>query len=53
MGNFKKVDLLSSTSKLSLGENEIDVVITGSTTPNYIVLNKRVVDLVIKKGSLR
>ena len=39
MGNFTKVDLLSSTSKLSLGENEIDLVITGSTTPSYLGLN--------------
>lgn len=49
MGNFTKVDLLSSTSKLSLGENEIDLVITGSTTPSYLVLNKSVFDLVSKK----
>lgn len=49
MGNFTKVDLLSSTSKLSLGENEIDLVITGSTTPSYLVLNKSVLDLVSKK----
>ena len=50
MGNFTKVDLLSSTSKLSLGENEIDLVITGSTTPSYLVLNKNILDLVSKKG---
>jgi len=50
MGNFTKVDLLSSTSKLSLGENEIDLVITGSTTPSYLVLNKNILDLVYKKG---
>lgn len=49
MGNFTKVDLLSSTSKLSLGENEIDLVITGSSTPSYLVLNKSVLDLVSKK----
>lgn len=50
MGNFTKVDLLSSTSKLSLGDNEIDLVITGSTTPSYLVLNKSILDLVSKKG---
>lgn len=50
MRNFTKVDLLSSTSKLSLGENEIDLVITGSTTPSYLVLNKNILDLVSKKG---
>lgn len=50
MGNFTKVDLLSSTSKLSLGENEIDLVITGSTTPSYLVLNKNILDMVSKKG---
>ena len=50
MGNFTKVDLLSSTSKLSLGENEIDLVITGSKTPSYLVLNKSVLDQVCKKG---
>lgn len=50
MGKFTKVDLLSSTSKLSLGENEIDLVITGSTTPSYLVLNKSILDLVSKKG---
>ena len=50
MGNFTKVDLLSSTSKLRLGENEIDLVITGSTTPSYLVLNKNILDMVSKKG---
>ena len=50
MGNFTKVDLRGSTSKLSLGENEIDLVITGSTTPSYLVLNKSILDLVSKKG---
>lgn len=50
MGNFTKVDLLSSTSKLSLGENEIDLVITGSSSPNHLVLNKSIWDQVSKKG---
>ena len=50
MGNFTKVDLLSPTSKLSLGENEIDLVISGTKTPSHLVLNKSILDQVRKKG---
>ena len=44
------MDLLSSTSKLSLCENEIDLVITGSATPDYLLLNKAIMAQIIKKG---
>ena len=49
MGNFKKVDLIgNSRGRVSLLCNELSVVVTGTKTPNYILMNnfvsKEVVD---------
>lgn len=50
MGNFKKVDFIgSSRRRADLSENEISVVVTGTKTPNYILMNNNVSKEVMDK----
>lgn len=50
MGNFKKVDFINnSKGRVDLSENEISVVVTGTKTPNYILMNNIVSKEVMEK----
>lgn len=51
MGDFKKVDFANtSKGRVDFTENEISVVVTGTKTPNYILMNNYVKDEVFGKG---
>jgi len=51
MANFEKVDFMNSLKgRVDLSESEVSVVVTGTKTPNYILINNAVTKDVCEKG---